>query len=86
MMSFRMKSARKNRVAFRVSLKVNRLARKFPYEEVPDHLLLERETNSVISSVETKVSKYELATDLALLDSNSDLGMDDDICEVGNDF
>ena len=85
-MSFRMKSARKNRVAFRVSLKVNRLARKFPYEEVLDHLLLERETNSVISSVETKVSKYELATDLALLDSNSDLGMDDDICEVGNDF
>ena len=86
MMSFRMKSTRKNRVAFRVSLKVNRLARKFPYEEVLDHLLLERETNSVISSVETKVSKYELATDLALLDSNSDLGMDDDICEVGNDF
>ena len=85
-MSFRMKSARKNRVAFRVSLKVNRLACKFPYEEVPDHLLLEREANSVISSVETKVSKYELATDLALLDSNSDLGMDDDICEVGNDF
>ena len=85
-MSFRMKSARKNRVAFRVSLKVNRLARKFPYEEVLDHLLRERETNSVISSVETKVSKYELATDLALLDSNSDLGMDDDICEVGNDF
>ena len=86
MMSFRMKSVRKNRVAFRVSLKINRSARKFPYEEVPDHLLLEREANSVISSVETKVSKYEQATDLALSDSNSDLGMDDDICEVGNDF
>ena len=44
---FQGKSARKNRVAFKVSLKVNRWARKFPYEEIPDLLLLEREADSV---------------------------------------
>ena len=56
-------------------------------EEVPDlRLLLEREADSVISSVDTEVSKYELATDLAISDSDSDLDVDDDICEVGNDF
>ena len=56
-------------------------------EEVPDLLLLqEREADSVISSVDTEVSKYELATDLAISDSDSDLDVDDDICEVGNDF
>ena len=56
-------------------------------EEVPDLLLLlEREADSVISSVDTEVSKYELATDLAISDSDSDLDVDDNICEVGNDF
>ena len=56
-------------------------------EEVPDLLLLlEREADSVISSVDTEVSKYELATDLAISDSDSGLDVDDDICEVGNDF
>ena len=56
-------------------------------EEVPDlRLLLEREADSVISSVDTEVSKYELATDLAISDSDSDLDVDDNICEVGNDF
>ena len=48
-------------------------------------LLLEREVVSVISSVETEVSKYELATNLAIRDSDSDLDIDD-ICDVGNDF
>ena len=55
-------------------------------EEVQDLLLLlEREVVSVISSVETEVSKYELATNLAIWDSDSDLDMDD-ICDVGNNF
>ena len=54
-------------------------------EEVPD-LLLEREVGSVISSVETEVSKYELVTNLAIWDSKSDLDMDNIICDVGNDF
>ena len=57
----------------------------FMNEEVQDLLLLEREVVSVISSVETQVSKYELATNLAVWDSDSDLIMDD-ICDVGNDF
>ena len=55
-------------------------------EKVPDLLLLEKEVCSVISSVETEVSKYELATNLAIWDSDSDLDMDDIICDVGNDF
>ena len=56
-------------------------------EEVQDLLLLlKREVVSVISSVETEVSKYELATNLAIWDSDSDLDMDDIICDVGNDF
>ena len=55
-------------------------------EEVPDLLLLEREIGSVISSVEAEVSKYELATNLAIWDADSDLNMDDIICDVGNDF
>ena len=55
-------------------------------EEVPDLLFLEREVGSVISSVETEVSKYEPATNLAIQDSDSDLDMDDIICDVGNDF
>ena len=55
-------------------------------EEVPDLLLLEREVCSVISSVETEVSKYELATNLAIWDSDSDLDMDNIICDVGSDF
>ena len=55
-------------------------------EEVPDLLLLEREIGSVISSVETEVYKYELATNLAIWDADSDLNMDNIICDVGNDF
>ena len=43
----------------------------------------EREADSVISNVETEVSKYELATDLLIMVSDSDLDMEDDICEVG---
>ena len=54
-------------------------------EEVPDFFLLEREVGSVISSVETEVSKYELATNLAIWDSDSDLDVDD-TCNVRNDF
>ena len=54
-------------------------------EEVQGLLLLEREVVSVIWIVETEVSKYELATNLAIWDSDSDLDMDD-ICDVGNDF
>ena len=46
-------------------------------EEVPDLLLPEREVDSVISSVETKVSKYKLATNPAIWDSDNDLDMDD---------
>ena len=53
-------------------------------EQVPDLLFLEREVDSVISSVQTEVSKYELATNFAILDSDSDLDMDDIICNVGN--
>ena len=54
-------------------------------EEVPD-LLLEREVGSVISSVETEISKYELATNLAIWNSDSDLDMDDIISDVDNNF
>ena len=54
-------------------------------EEVPDFFLLGREVGSVISSVETEVSKYELATNLAIWDSDSDLDVDD-TCNVRNDF
>ena len=57
----------------------------FINEEVPN-LLLEREVGSNISSVETEVSRYELATNLAISDSDSDFAMDNDICDVGNDF
>ena len=53
-------------------------------KQVPDLLFLEREVDSVISSVQTEVSKYELATNFAILDSDSDLDMDDIICNVGN--
>ena len=55
-------------------------------EKVLDLLYLEREAGSVISSVETEVSKYELATNLTILDSNNDLDMDDIICDISNDF
>ena len=55
-----------------MSLKVNRWECKFLYGEVPD-LLLERKAGSVISSVETDVSKYKLATDLAISNSDSEL-------------
>ena len=55
-------------------------------KEVPHLLLLEREVGSVISDVKTEVSKYKLATNLAIWDSDSDLDMDDIICDVGNDF
>ena len=54
-------------------------------EEVPDILLPEREVDSVISSVKTEVSRYELSTNLAIWDSVSDLDMDEIICDVGND-
>ena len=86
MLSFRIKSARKNCVALEVSLKVNRWACKFPHEEVQDLLFLQKEADSAISSVETEVSKYEIATDLAISESDSDLDMDNNICEEGNDF
>ena len=55
-------------------------------EEVPDLLLLEMEVYSVISSVETEVSKYEIATNLAILDSDHDLDVDNIICDIGSDF
>ena len=55
-------------------------------EEVSDLLLLERKVGSVISSVETEVSKQELATNLAIWDSDSNLDMDGIICDVSNDF
>ena len=55
-------------------------------EEVPDLLLLETEVNSVISSVETEVSKYELATNLAMSDSDSDFDLEDDTCDIDNHF
>ena len=59
----------------------------YRFQEVPDLLcLLEREVDSVISSVETEVCKYELATSLAKSDADSDLDMDNDICDKGNDF
>ena len=54
-------------------------------EEVQGLFLLEREVVSVIWIVETEVSKYELATNLVIWDSDSDLDMDD-ICDVGNTF
>ena len=53
-------------------------------KEVPDLLFLERGVDSVISSVETEVSKYEIATNLAIWDSDSDRDMDDIIFNVGN--
>ena len=54
-------------------------------EKVPDILLPEREVDSVISSVKTEVSRYELSTNLAIWDLDSDLDMDEIICDVGND-
>ena len=54
-------------------------------EKVPDILLPEREVDSVISSVKTEVSRYELSTNLAIWDSDSDLDMDEIICDVDND-
>ena len=54
-------------------------------KDVQDLLLLEKEVVSVISNVETEVSKYELAINLEIWESDSDLDMDD-ICDVGNDF
>ena len=54
-------------------------------EEVPDILLPEREVDIVISSVKTEVSRYELSTNLAIWNSDSDLDMDEIICDVGND-
>ena len=55
-------------------------------EEVPDLLLLERQVDSVISSVEIEVSKYDLAINLAIWGSDSDLDMDDIIFDGGNGF
>ena len=55
-------------------------------EELLDLLLLEREVGSVISSVENGISKYELATNLAIWDPDSDLAMDNIICDVGHNF
>ena len=55
-------------------------------EEVPDLLLLERQVDSVISSVEIEVSKYDLAINLAIWGSDSDLDMDDIIFYGGNGF
>ena len=55
-------------------------------EEVQDLLLLEREVVSVISSVETEVFKYELATNLVIWESDSNLDIGDIICDVGNGF
>ena len=55
-------------------------------EEVPDLLLLERAVSSLISSVETEVFKDELATNLAIWESDSNLGIGDIICDVGNGF
>ena len=55
-------------------------------EKVLDLLRLEREVGSVFSSVETEVSKYELAINLTTLDSNNDLDVDDIICDISNDF
>ena len=54
-------------------------------KDIQNLLLLEKEVVSVISNVETEVSKYELAINLEISESDSDLDMDD-ICDVGNDF
>ena len=54
-------------------------------KDIQDLLLLEKEVVSVISNVETEVSKYELAINLEISESDSDLDMDDN-CDVGNDF
>ena len=51
-------------------------------EKDTDLLLQERE----VGCVKTEVSKYELATNLAIWDSDSDLDMDNIICDVGSDF
>ena len=55
-------------------------------EKVLDLLRLESKVGSVFSSVETEVSKYELAINLTTLDSNNDLDVDDIICDISNDF
>ena len=39
-----------------------------------------------VGSVQTEVSKYELATNLAIRGSDSDLDVDDIICDIGNAF
>lgn len=54
--------------------------------EISDLLLLEMEVYSVISSVEAEVSKYDLATNLVILDPDSDLDTEDDVCGVSHDF
>ena len=56
-------------------------------EEVSDLLLLlEMKVYSVISSVEAEVSKYDLAINLVILDPDSDLDTEDDVCGVSHDF
>ena len=55
-------------------------------KEVPDLLPLEREDGNIVSSVETEVFKYELATNLAIWEYDSSLDMGDIICDVGNGF
>ena len=73
--------------SFRSAIKSKSIGTQVSMNEVvPDLLLLEREVGSVISSVETEVSKYELATNLAIWESDSNLDMGDIICDVGNGF
>ena len=81
---FQDKKPQKNRAAFIKRKSMGTQASM--NEEVPDLLLLERKLENVISSVETEVSICELATNLAISDSDSELGMGDDICDVGNEY
>ena len=81
------KKRRKKLCSFRSVIKSKSMdTQVFVSEEIPDLLLLEMEVHSVISGVETDVSKYEIATNLVILGSNSDLDMSDDVCDVGHDF
>ena len=84
---FQDKNRQKKPCSFRNVLQTKSMGTQISMnEEVPELLLLEREVDSVISGVEIEVSKYELAADLAISDSDSDLNFDDNICDAGNDF
>ena len=85
-LEFQDKKSQKKACSFRSVIKSKSMGTQVSMnEEVPD-LFFPSVILSVISSVETEVSKYQPATNLTIFGCDSDLDMDDDICDVGIDF